>query len=183
MSRTYLIDEIDPDESLDNVLQPGDRLRIPMAFCDAMSVDIGKHFADSPLRRKSPNFGNLDSARVTDSNGRTGFNKPGWRKIADNAALDAVEQAHTEYRHWLVNAWRGTDADNSNQLTGAGSRGPIGAREGDQCTIDGAPGHLHRDGGKLVCVPDRRSRDAMEDARAVAYSDYENWLRNAWRNP
>jgi hypothetical protein len=121
----------------------------------------------------------MDSAgrsRVTDA----ALHRPGFRVTNDAAMRDVKQKAYTEYERRLVNAWR----DAANPPTGAGSHGPIGAREGDLCTIDGAPGHLHRIGGRLICIPDKaRRRDAMpvQDERQQAYDEYDAQLVDAWR--
>jgi hypothetical protein len=58
-----------------------------------------------------------------------------------------------------------------------------GQREGDLCTINGFPGHLHRDAnGRLTCVPDVR-RDGMQDERQAAYAECTRTLENSRRNP
>jgi hypothetical protein len=144
--------------------EDGKLRRMPKVLADGETMRIPMSMVDSSAGR----------SRVLDG----AMHRPGFRVTNDAAMLDAKRQAYTDYENWLGNAW----CDTANPPTGFGERGSIGAREGDECTLDGAPGHLHRDGGRLVCVPDRRSRDAMTDARAAAYADYENWLRDAWRN-
>ena len=58
------------------------------------------------------------------------------------------------------------------------------AREGDLCTINGAPGHLNN---KLECIPDKRDAITITtpatDACEVAYHEYCDRLFNAWKNP
>jgi hypothetical protein len=73
-----------------------------------------------------------------------------------------------------------------------------GAQEGDVCTVreggvdEGSPGHLRMVGGKLTCVPDKRSQDAVPrtmsvaDAQRIRDQAYEESVRreeNEWRGP
>jgi hypothetical protein len=136
---------------------------------------------------------------VTDASGGTsGLNRPGFRRLADNSASDAVvEQAYSERDAWLRDAWRGSDADNTNSATGQGSHTPIGGQEGDVCTVRGqqfkesfgSPGHLRKIDGLLVCVPDAkpRSKDAqgIRDHASImreVYDEYSRTIQDAWRN-
>jgi hypothetical protein len=54
--------------------------------------------------------------------------------------------------------------------TGIGSGEFVGQREGDACTINGAPGTLRRSGNSFVCVPTRDSLDAMYQQRDAELS-------------
>jgi hypothetical protein len=89
--------------------------------------------------------------------------RPGQR-FGDMAALDAKERAYREYEQRQCDAWK--------------------AREGDLCTINGAPAHLN---AQLECVPDRREKPSRidstptNDARAEAYAAYDREMSNAWR--
>jgi hypothetical protein len=87
---------------------------------------------------------------------------------------------YDEYDRDIANRWR------DQPPTGFGSRGPRGQQEGDLCTIKGAPGHLQRRGGELVCVPDRREQpDPASDRRSLAdeYAAYDLRISQAWRDP
>jgi hypothetical protein len=130
--------------------------------------------------------------------------RPGFRTLDSDTyrerkawARDAREIAE----HEMCEAWKhpplglGRLRDDN----GFGSRGFVGAREGDQCTVRGqeypdsfgAPGHLERRNGRLVCVPDDADDgDAAEsafadnqlsDATERAYRDYAKRIANAWR--
>ena len=71
----------------------------------------------------------------------------------------------------------------ANPPTGVGSHGPVGARVGDLCTIDGSPGHLKVVHGGLKCVPDKRSADATQDLTEL-YRQRDQETANEWRrNP
>jgi hypothetical protein len=161
-------------------------------------------FKDSldPLQRsvatyfKSANFADSTGTRVTDANGNDGIAlcRPGFRRLADASARDAVvEQAHTEYRHWLVNAWRDA-GQNQNPPTGAGSVEFRGAVVGQACTVKGSrfkndfgsPGVIKRmPDGSLDCVPlNPRSEDAAHDHASVmreCYSEYDRAIQVAYK--
>ena len=84
-------------------------------------------------------------------------------------------------------------------VTGTGSRGPRGEKEGAVCTINGRAGHLRSVNGVLECVPDARTAKTAPSARReyydpavgairphgdskdAAYSSYDSELRDAWR--
>jgi hypothetical protein len=97
------------------------------------------------------------------------LHKPGFRRVTDAAALERVQQAYANVDAAAANAWR-SDASGSFR----------GQQAGDQCMINGAPGHLN---DKLECVPDRRQDAATVDAKAAAYEAYDREMANAWRNP
>lgn len=138
-----------------------------------------KVLADGETMRFSMAMSMKDSAgrsRVTDGNGNDGIAlcRPGFRVVNDASARDAKAEAYRQYDADLRRAY--LDADNTSSPTGAGSHGPIGAREGEECTLDGAPGHLHRIGGRLICVADPRSTSARPVQRNDAH-DAKDWAR------
>ena len=109
--------------------------------------------------------------------------QPGYRFAADSQSMRERRQwaadAYTSHEYELTNAWR--DGNGGRRFGSAG-------QPGDQCTINGAPGHLERRNGQLQCVPDGEDDDDQVfddsealDAREAAYQDYVRWLRNAWR--
>ena len=117
--------------------------------------------------------------------------RPGFRTLDSDSYRERkalARDAYAEVEHRLTNAWR------DGPVNGFGSSGLRGQVEGDLCTIDGAPGHLRRVGGRLVCVADDEDEDtafddsAFNDAqmeaeqqRELAYRDYARELTRAWR--
>ena|SRR5271166_2528022 len=110
-------------------------------------------------------------------------------KLSSRKSYDAAERE-------LTSAWK--------------SRFPIhGEAEGDICTINGAPGHLRKKDGELVCIPDAEPRARKvtqrnpygptfkepsehewnltgplsdgQSAKQQAYDSYRTELENAWR--
>jgi hypothetical protein len=125
--------------------------------------------------------------RVTDGAGGTrGLSRPGFRlpvserRTSDTATRDARQRAYDSYLEDLTNAWRTPPAGFGGDptITGAGSRDPIGQREGDLCMIDGEAGHLEMVDGELQCVPD--DPDSVDSADHYAIYDAE--VSNAWRS-
>jgi hypothetical protein len=102
-----------------------------------------------------------DSA--TDS---SSLHRPGPRFSTDAAARAHVEEVYQDEKRKLMDAWK-------NPPTAVGR----GQQPGDQCTINGAPGHLN---SKLECVPDQR-QDAvprtMDAATAQRIKDAA-WLES-----
>lgn len=138
----------DDDSPIDKngILKDGRRVRVPLMMRDAATVtDI--FAADGSGGRGDPSAASLR---------RPGFRIFWQDAVFSHLARRAKELAYAAYDADLTNAWRG-----DNPPTGAGERQMRGAAEGDICTTNGAPGHLRRVDGKLVCVPDRR--DAMYD--------------------
>ena len=97
-----------------------------------------------------------------------------------------ASRLYDEYDRSLCDAWKGQP---ENKLTGIGS-GEFGAhaREGDVCTVDGAPGHINAEGKCVVDNPNWVARRAKLDANAhrsrmaqQAYDAYDRELTNAWR--
>jgi hypothetical protein len=131
--------------------------RVPMTAMDSLSRSVFEHYG-----------------RMTDASGDGGIalNKPGYR-ISDDYRPSQRQKVYDDYENELQNAWR-------NPPTGAGETEFRGAKPGDSCTINGAPGVLRKIESKLVCVP--ISKDAMHDAREQAYLDYQNRIENAWRD-
>ena len=140
------------------VLRDGERMRVPMTMIDS----TGRSVLDDHAPRVN------DPAAV---------HRPGFHVTADQAAMDRVEAAYAEVDARDANAWRNPAP------VGAGSAEFVGQQEGDHCTIDGAPGHLRRAGGELVCVPDTSQDDALpgEDERDRAYREVALRDENAWR--
>lgn len=129
-----------------------------------------------------------DGLQLHDGRGSRAFNKPGLG-LKTTLLATLPNNLCNEYRDDLENAWR-------HQPTGAGSRGVLGAQEGDVCTVRGpefpldfgSPGHYRTQNGSLVCTPDQpRSRssprrtDALQQNMASIYAQADEELCNAWR--
>jgi hypothetical protein len=106
--------------------------------------------------------------------------KPGYRvptggSLVTDAARDLeqekVRDCYRDYEKELCDAWRdlNEDEDADYEKEGAGSRGFVGEREGDLCTINGKSGRLRKIGGKFVCVP-TGSDAATVDGRGTGTS-------------
>jgi hypothetical protein len=155
------------EEDDDQILQDGQRMRIPMRMMDAWQHDLVDHFSQ-PKSRDSAHFRRrARGPRVTDAAGGTeGLHRPGWRiesggnsddQLMRDGAREECRRAYDEYRAELENAWR-------KPLTGFGSDGIVGQREVDRC------------------VPDAKSfadGQTMDELRAA----YEKELSEAWRTP
>jgi hypothetical protein len=125
------------------------------------------------------------------------LNKPGPRFAADASLYDEVARAYHEAGIAQADAWRRGPGGASQDASPALGTEPAGAREGDPCTVragaaegylEGAPGHLARVDGQLVCVPDApRRTDSMSaaDAEAIKQRAYDEMCRageQAWKN-
>ena len=121
---------------------------------------------------------------ITDASGGTmGLHQPGYRVssggnigdqwVRDGAKAD-LQEIYDAYAVEQSEAWRSP--------TGFGTVDPIGAREGDVCTINGSPGHLRMADGKLTCTPDQR-RDAMTTDMAEVYAAYNAEISQRWKGP
>jgi len=143
------------------ICRDGKGIRVRTAFRDSVSVGQRPH--------------------VTDSQGGTlGLHRPGYRiesagNIGDQRVRDDTrgerQRIYDEYDAAVSTAWQVSP-------TGFGSGELVGQREGDLCTINGFPGHLKNEKGKLQCVPDDQAR-----SRGDAYAAYDSTMQEAWRNP
>jgi hypothetical protein len=130
--------------------------------------------------------------------------RPGFRTL-DSAQLRERQQIARDAREIaereMCEAWRNPPLGlgRLRDGNGFGSGGFVGAREGDQCTVRGqeypdsfgAPGHLERRNGRLVCVPDDGDDDAasdsafadnqLSDATERAYAAYAAEISQRWR--
>lgn len=102
--------------------------------------------------------------------------RPGQRFSTDQAANDARQRAYEESVRELQDAWKNPP-------------GVRGQQPGDQCTIDGQPGHLDH---RLQCVPDKPERqdaavprsmtaDAAQKIKDEAWLQSVKDLEQAWR--
>jgi hypothetical protein len=105
---------------------------------------------------------NKDALRVTDMwalGGGEGC-RPGFRVLDAPLNQQAMRDARAAYVRDLESAYLNP--------TGFGERGVIGQQAGDQCTINGAPGHLRMVNGALQCVADDDDDDDEDNARTAS---------------
>jgi hypothetical protein len=157
----------DNDFDENGILKDGRSFRVPMFMADGTRA--------RPL--------------ITDASGNGGFalHRPGFRVSSSDAARDAKQQAYESYTRDLENAWRAPAMHDASTETAEGQV------EGAACTVrnpsypddQGAPGHLRRVDGKLICVPDTKQNARADgfstDARERAYQERDAELRDAWR--
>jgi hypothetical protein len=151
------------------ILPDGARMTVPLVMMDSTQRAIAR--AGTRARTTVVDaFGNSDDFAL----GRPGFRYPTRRTTADVARQMAYDEANEAAEE----AWRTPPA----KPLPAGAYPTNGARVGDICTINGAPGHLRdRDGG-LVCVPDEQHDSQRFDDREAAYAQRALDDENAWRN-
>jgi hypothetical protein len=143
------------------VLRDGGVMRVPLMLRDGQ-----------PNPTLSPTQHAIAASRRQLSDQELASCRPGFRFAKDAALRDAKAKAYALYdaeigRAYLVPEGFGGDP----RITGAGSHGAIGPREGDVCQVKGPefaasfgqPGHVRMRNGALVCVPDR---DDAADAKA-----------------
>jgi hypothetical protein len=168
------------DDALDErgLLKDGRAMRVPLMMRDSASL--------SELQRSVMGDGEArDAARRFGLNDSLALHRPGQRFCTDQAARDAVEEIYQDEKRKLQDAWRQPVADSE---TSVGSHEFRGQQPGDQCTINGAPGHLNH---RLECIPDRQdsapprtmTADAAQRIRDAAYEESVRELTEAWRRP
>jgi hypothetical protein len=152
----------------------GARFRVPLMMVDSAmraALTDGNTALDKRSQLSDAERLSLDSC------------KPGYRFPLNSEAAQAQRQkirdSYKLYNESLVNSWRNSDA--SGEM--------IGACEGDDCTINGAPGHLREVDGELVCIADSDDDEAnnneeVTDGRTVndreaAYAEHAANLRDA----
>lgn len=99
----------------------------------------------------------------------TGYNEDGNIVLHDMDSFDAdsVKQlAYDSHKHYLENAYK-RDA--------VSSYGPW--KEGGECTLNGAPGHIING----ECIPDDPSENHASDARDAGWQASCAYLRDAWK--
>jgi hypothetical protein len=152
---------VEDDGDPNGVLQPGHTLRVLVR--DSKQREVHAHaeymrFTDAAAGKFGPDVA-------------ASMHRPGPRFATDRAHVDAV---YFDEKQKLMDAWREPVAD------------VRGQKPGDQCTIDGQPGHLDH---RLQCVPDKRQDSAprtMDAAEGQRIKD-EAWLASvkeleeAWR--
>ena len=159
------------------VIRDGGHVRVRMSMMDhALPPSVRAAMRDS-------------TTPLHDGRGNKPGHKPGF-VMSDAAQQNELkQQAYDLYDAAATSAWIG------NPPTGAGERGgQRGQREGDLCTINGAPGYLRYDddADEMVCVPDgnRDSRSGLtldqlrldhEKTMQLEYDRYSNSLRSAYK--
>jgi hypothetical protein len=148
----------------DPMLRDGQTLRVPMTMRDSMS-EMQRSVADHKMARER--FGLNDALDL---------HRPGQRFSTDAAARARVEEARAEGIREMCDAWKNPPVADQR-----------GQRPGDQCTIDGQPGHLNH---RLECLPDKRQDSAPPrtmdaiDAQKIkdaAWLQSVQELEQAWR--
>jgi hypothetical protein len=165
----------DDEDAFDErgLLKDGRRFRVPLMMRDGDSVSPMQRevMADKAMRDAAKRFGLSDALAL---------HKPGQRFCTDAAGLDAKAEAYADSVEELTTAWqRKPSEDLSGEFRGQ--------QPGDQCTINGQPGHLNH---RLECVPDKRdsiprrmTADEAQPIRDAAWSESVRELENAWRGP
>jgi hypothetical protein len=145
------------------VLEDGERL-----------VTGGLLFMDSAQRAVAKQF---KRTRLHDGRGNPAGHRPGYIFGLDSND-DARARAYADANAEAEAAWRTPPA----KPLPAGAYPSNGARNGDICTINGAPGHLRERDGGLICVPDEQHDAARFDDRERALAEVAARDRDAWRN-
>jgi hypothetical protein len=180
------------DDDDERIVRDGEAVHVPLTMMDSMQKQVArdakrrKTVQYDPQGRVRSTYEEEEEADAAFSDAQLAMHKPGYR--TSTAVNDAA--AHTAYDEYVRNlgdAWRSCDA----QPMGALRYEP--GREGQGCTINGAPGTLQRRGDWLVCVPTTNSNsDAVPRAldavdaqriRDAAWQEYCERTRNAWRTP
>jgi hypothetical protein len=160
-----IVDKDGKVREVKGVLPDGAKLKVEMVMMDSVQRNIG----GTPLVVDA--YGNADLFALS---------RPGPRYPTQRTTADVMrEVAYQDSEQAAQDAWR----TGPPKPLPAGAYPSNGAKVGDICTINGAPGHLRdRDGG-LVCVPDDDDTgDAMTgDARERAYAQRALEDENAWR--
>jgi hypothetical protein len=167
----------DDDDVFDErgLLKDGARARVPLMMRDSDSLsEVQRSVMADGLRR--------DAARRFGLNDSLALHRPGQRFCTDEAARARVEEVYQDEKRKLQDAWRQPVA---NSETGVGSHEFRGQQPGDQCTINGAPGHLNH---RLECVPDKEdsvprtmTADAAQKIRDAAWRASVKDLEEAWK--
>src|SRR5262245_12881700 len=119
------------------VVPDGYGIKVPMTFMDSMQRAVARS-AKRPLH---------------DGRGNRAGHRPGF--VYGDGNNDAKAQAFADANRDAEEAWKRP----------AGGYPPEGAKAGDLCTYNGAPGHLRERDGGLVCVPDEQHDAARFDDR------------------
>jgi hypothetical protein len=157
----YVHDPVEDDDG--GVLPDGGRRLVRMMLRDGSTVDLEPWQADV-----------IHAHRVGLDDGAA-LHRPGPRYLTDQAGLDAKAKAYADGVREMTTAWQRQPVADANGKTGVGSGELRGRKPGDQCTINGAPGHLNL---RLECVPDKRRADAVP--RTMTADDAQPIRDAAW---
>ena len=179
------------DDGEGDILRDGEILRTHMLAKDAARSISGGAFGDN-TRYDSPPA----RATIVDTLGQSNpmqLRRPGYRFLQyDKHSTDHARQAtqtvmrvemYDDIKNELSNSWRSPEpgAYHASNTTHAG----------DACTVDGKQGRLVEVAGSpgwLTCEPtdgrvgNRTDALPVNDSREAAYSDYQNYVENAWRS-
>jgi hypothetical protein len=123
--------------------------------------------------------------QLHDGKGGQPGHRPGFA-FTDTSVRDRREQAYQDYERDLCNSYLNVDAEDAKDAESyrAAALGSVCTVKGEEYPDDfGAPGHVRRVGGELVCVPDRQSASADDHALTMdeIYETYDRELRDSWR--
>jgi hypothetical protein len=153
------------------ILRDGGRLRVPLQMRD-VALRAGSY----NVTTRRPDRRGLHDGR---GNYDTVGHKPGF-VMSDRVPRPL--SIYDEYDQRKSTEWRNPtgDAEGYGEID-IGTRCTV--RDAEYPDEQGAPGHVRRVNGKIICVPDRP--DAGRDRRTIedAYRQYDAELRNRWRNP
>ena len=135
-----------------------DRREVPASEAlDARGILRHGYGQRVPFRDGAPRFtdarafwdANRDALVVTDARAIGGVAgcKPGFRVADSPINRQEIVDAYADYDRDRQSAWRSPSRDEFGRIPYAG------ARAGDQCTVDGHPGRLVKEGNSLVCRP------------------------------
>jgi hypothetical protein len=159
----------------DDLLQDGQKLRVPMYAMDSVQRDVARNFT-----------------RIGDATGDPmGLRRPGWRIPAYSSRSADISRRHrrcppsgarrkTSYQDELTSVWKHPPGlRDDDPITGAGTHDMRGMKPGDPCSASGA--------GKENVVPDApkaSGNDAMPvDDIETAYRLYAEEISQAWKTP
>jgi hypothetical protein len=166
----------------DEMIADGGRVRVPLMMRDAAPRTRVLRDADGEIEVADWQVDAIRDIKAAHAVGQfddeLAVHKPGQRFVVDQAARERVEQARQAGIKDMCDAWRGSRDD---PRTGFGSGSTRGQQPGDQCTINGAPGHLDAD---LECIADddTNNADGAVDARDRAWLAMKDELESAWKN-
>jgi hypothetical protein len=117
-----------------------------------------------------------------DGKGGTPGRRNGFAFSSDAYAKDELAVAYSEYEDHLRQAYKGV-ADVEGYAEG--SEGGVCQVRGDAYPdFFGAPGHIRRVNGELVCVPDSKAASGEDHASTMdqIYSAYDQSLETAYKD-
>jgi hypothetical protein len=162
-----------------DLLEDGERLRVPMFAMDAMD----------PVQRTVARH----SARVTDANGNSGsaLQRPGFRFVLDDAAgAHAKEVAYRRADAEMVNAWRNPPTNANSRVCPESDGSGSDKKSEDNCPACGGAGTLDAGSSKEEEAELRRGSDSRPVNQIVRdhqaniadiYDKLDHALSEAWR--